>query len=78
MEVYIKCAIFSILKWNFQNINAVISNCGALQDNVWMTFSMFTKQHTSTFLCSPPPLKQEHALRRSSKLGQGTAWLTLQ
>ncbi len=23
MEFYVKCAIFSILKWNFQNINAV-------------------------------------------------------
>ncbi len=24
MEFYIKCAILSILKWNFENINAVI------------------------------------------------------
>ncbi len=23
MEFYVKCAIFSILKWNFQNINAI-------------------------------------------------------
>ncbi len=25
MEFYVKFAIFSILKWNFQNINAVIA-----------------------------------------------------
>ncbi len=24
MEFYVKCAIFSTLKWNFQNINTII------------------------------------------------------